>query len=295
MATVALVGKGITFDSGGISIKPAANMDHMTSDMSGAAAVVATVIAAAALELPVSVIAYAAAGREPAVGHRVPARRRAHPLRAQGQKPRTTLVLNTDAEGRLVLVDAIARATEDDPDFLFETSTLTGAQIVALGTRTMGVMGTDTVRDRVAELAREVGEGGWAMPFPEELREGLDTPLADIANVSGKPAGGMLVAGHFMSEWVPDGPALGAPGRGRPGVQRRGRLRLHHAGRHGRPGAHPAGRPRRHRLGRPHLVTRSVAAGKGRGAHALPERNTGQVSPRASRSARCCRMICRRE
>ena len=205
VATVALVGKGITFDSGGISIKPAANMDHMTSDMSGAAAVVATVIAAAALELPVSVIAYAALAENLPSGTAYrPGDVLTH-YAPKGRKPRTTLVLNTDAEGRLVLVDAIARATEDDPDFLFETSTLTGAQIVALGTRTMGVMGTDTVRDRVAELARQVGEGGWAMPFPEELREGLDTPLADIANVSGKPAGGMLVAGIFMSEWVPDG------------------------------------------------------------------------------------------
>jgi leucyl aminopeptidase len=123
----------------------------------------------------------------------------------KGENPRTTLVLNTDAEGRLVLVDAIARATEDKPDFLFETSTLTGAQIVALGTRTMGVMGTDAVRDRVAAVARDVGEGGWAMPFPEELRADLDSTLADIANVSGKPAGGMLLAGIFMGEWVPDG------------------------------------------------------------------------------------------
>ena len=107
-------------------------MDHMTSDMSGAAAVVATVIAAAALELPVSVIAYAALAENLPSGTAYrPGDVLTH-YAPKGQKPRT--VLNTDAEGRLVLVDAIVRATEDEPDFLFETSTLTGAQIVALGT-----------------------------------------------------------------------------------------------------------------------------------------------------------------
>ena len=114
-------------------------------------------------------------------------------------------VLNTDAEGRLVLADAIVRACEDDPDYLLETSTLTGAQIVALGKRTMGVMGTPELRDRVAELARQVGEGGWAMPLPEHLREGLDSPLADLQNIAGDPGGGMLVAGHYLAEFVADG------------------------------------------------------------------------------------------
>jgi len=204
VASVALVGKGITFDSGGLSIKPAANMDHMTSDMSGAAAVVATAIAAAVLELPVAVTAYAALAENlPSGSAYRPGDVITH-YAPKGERPRTSHVLNTDAEGRLVLVDAIARATEDRPDYLLETSTLTGAQVVALGTRTMGVMGTESLRDRVAQLAREVGEGGWAMPFPEELREGLDSPIADIANVAGKPAGGMLLAGIFMQEWVPD-------------------------------------------------------------------------------------------
>jgi leucyl aminopeptidase len=118
---------------------------------------------------------------------------------------KTVHVLNTDAEGRLVLADAIVRACEDGPQYLLETSTLTGAQIVALGRRTMGVMGTPQLRDRVAEIAREVGEGGWAMPLPEHLREGLDSPLADLQNVTGEPSGGMLVAGHYLSEFVADG------------------------------------------------------------------------------------------
>ncbi|WP_111765350.1 leucyl aminopeptidase [Nakamurella deserti] len=198
--TVALVGKGITFDSGGISIKPAQNMDHMTSDMSGAACVVATVIAAAALRLPVAVIAYAPLAENLPSGSSY---RPGDVLTHFGGK--TVHVLNTDAEGRLVLADAIVRATRDEPDYLIETSTLTGAQLVALGSRTMGVMGSDAFRDRVAELARATGEGGWAMPLPEELREGLDSQVADIANVAGDRFGGMLVAGHYLKEFIPEG------------------------------------------------------------------------------------------
>ncbi len=210
-ATVALVGKGITFDSGGLSIKPAAKMDQMTSDMSGAAAVVATVIAAARLKLPVAVTGTVALAENMPSGS---AYRPGDVLRhyggvdAKGKSTgtgKTVHVLNTDAEGRLVLADAIVRACEDDPDYLLETSTLTGAQIVALGKRTMGVMGTPELRDRVAELARQVGEGGWAMPLPEHLREGLDSPLADLQNIAGDPGGGMLVAGHYLAEFVADG------------------------------------------------------------------------------------------
>ena len=199
-ATVALVGKGICFDSGGLSIKPAQGMEHMTSDMGGAAAVTATVIAAAALELPIRVIAYAPLAENMPSGS---AYRPGDVLRHYGGK--TVRVLNTDAEGRLVLADAIVRATEDKPDYLIETSTLTGAQVVALGGRTMGVMGDDALRDRIAALAREVGEGGWAMPIPEEMREGLDDELADLANISWDRSGGMLRAAAYLKEFVPDG------------------------------------------------------------------------------------------
>ena len=165
---MALVGKGITFDSGGLSIKPAQGMENMTSDMSGAACVVATVIAAAALELPIAVTGWAAMAENLPSGTSY---RPGDVLRhygAHGEPGKTVHVLNTDAEGRLVLADAIVRAAEEEPDYLIETSTLTGAQVVALGNRTMAVMGTEDFRDRVAELAREVGEGGWAMPLPEE-------------------------------------------------------------------------------------------------------------------------------
>ena len=183
----------------------------MTSDMSGAAAVVATVIAAAKLNLPVAVTGTVALAENMPSGS---AYRPGDVLRhyggvdAKGKSTgtgKTVHVLNTDAEGRLVLADAIVRACEDGPDYLLETSTLTGAQVVALGKRTMGVMGTPELRDRVAELARQVGEGGWAMPLPEHLREGLDSPLADLQNIAGDPGGGMMVAGHYLAEFVADG------------------------------------------------------------------------------------------
>ena len=199
-ASVALVGKGITFDTGGISIKPAANMDQMTSDMAGAAAVVATTVLAATLELPVTVTATVP------MAENMPSATAYRPgdvLHMYGG--RTVEVLNTDAEGRLILADAIVRAVEDGPDYLVETSTLTGAQLVALGTRTAGVMGSDVFRDRVAALGREVGEDAWAMPLPEHLRGELDSRIADIANVTGNRHGGMLAAGIFLREFVPDG------------------------------------------------------------------------------------------
>ena len=197
---VALVGKGITFDTGGISIKPAANMDHMTSDMSGAAGVVAATCLAAELGLGVEVVATVPMAENMPSGT---AYRPGDVLSMYGGK--TVEVLNTDAEGRLVLGDAIARACEDEPDYLVETSTLTGAQVVALGSRTPGIMGSDALRDRVAGHAVRVGEGGWTMPLPEELRADLDSRVADIANVTNHRFGGMLVAGIFLREFVADG------------------------------------------------------------------------------------------
>jgi len=199
-AKVALVGKGITFDTGGISIKPAANMDHMTSDMSGAAAVIVTTVLAARLNLPVAVTATVPMAENLPSGS---AYRPGDVLRMYSGK--TVEVLNTDAEGRLILADAIARAAEDSPDLLVEVSTLTGAQQVALGMRTAGVMGSDELRDRIAALGRAVGEDAWAMPLPEHLREGLDSRIADIANAASARWGGMLSAGIFLREFVPAG------------------------------------------------------------------------------------------
>jgi leucyl aminopeptidase len=198
--SVALVGKGITFDTGGISIKPAANMENMTSDMAGAAAVIAATVLAAQLELPVSVTATVP------MAENMPSATAYRPgdvLRMYGGK--TVEVLNTDAEGRLILADAIVRACEDSPDYLIDTATLTGAQLIALGNRTAGVMGTDEFRDRVAGIAKATGEGGWAMPLPDELRADLDSKLADLANVTNHRFGGMLAAGIFLREFVPGG------------------------------------------------------------------------------------------
>ncbi|MGN2640423.1 leucyl aminopeptidase [Nocardia takedensis] len=197
---IALVGKGITFDTGGISIKPAANMENMTSDMAGAAAVVATTLLAARLGLPVTVSATVP------MAENMPSATAQRPGDVLTQYGGTTVeVLNTDAEGRLILADAIVRASEDSPEYLIDVATLTGAQMVALGTRTPGVMGTDAFRDRVARISREVGEHGWAMPLPAELRSDLNSKIADLANVAPHRWGGMLSAALFLKEFVPEG------------------------------------------------------------------------------------------
>jgi leucyl aminopeptidase len=197
---VALVGKGITFDTGGISIKPAASMHYMTSDMGGAAAVIATVVLAAQQQLPIDVIATVP------MAENMPSATAQRPGDVLTQYGGTTVeVLNTDAEGRLILADAIVRACEDNPDYLIETSTLTGAQTVALGSRMPGVMGSDAFRDRVAAISQRVGENGWPMPLPDELKDDLKSTVADLANVSGQRFAGMLVAGVFLREFVADG------------------------------------------------------------------------------------------
>ncbi|PAY24383.1 leucyl aminopeptidase [Dietzia natronolimnaea] len=198
--TVALVGKGVTFDTGGISIKPAAGMEQMTMDMGGAAAVVATVILAARLGLDLTVVATVP------MAENMPSSTAYRPGDVLTMYGGTTVeVQNTDAEGRLILADAIVRACEDSPSHLIDTATLTGAQMVALGKKTPGVMGTEDFRDRVAGLSREVGEGGWPMPLPEELRDGLDSEVADLTNVTPHRWGGMLSAGLFLSEFVAEG------------------------------------------------------------------------------------------
>ena len=196
---VALVGKGVTFDTGGISLKPAATMDEMTSDMSGAAAVIATMTLVSKLNYPLEVTATVPMVENMPSGS---AYRPGDVLTMYGGK--TVEVLNTDAEGRLILADAITRAAEDEPDYLVETSTLTGAQVVALGKRTPAVMGSEEFRDRVARLSQATGEGAWPMPLAEELRADLDSKLADIANVPGHRWGGMLAAGLFLQEFVAD-------------------------------------------------------------------------------------------
>ncbi len=196
---VGLIGKGITFDTGGISIKPAANMEHMTSDMGGAAAVIATTLLAARLSLPITVTATVP------MAENMPSATAQRPGDVLTQYGGITVeVINTDAEGRLILADAIVRAGEDDPDYLIDVATLTGAQMVALGTRTPGVMGTEDFRDRVARISQRVGENAWAMPLPAELRADINSKIADLANVAPHRYGGMLSAGLFLKEFVPE-------------------------------------------------------------------------------------------
>jgi leucyl aminopeptidase len=199
--TVVYVGKGITFDSGGLSLKPSTAMEAMKSDMSGAAAVLGSLQALAALRPAVNVVGYLALAENMPGGN---AQRPSDVITIFGGK--TVEVLNTDAEGRLVMADALARSEQDSPDLLIDVATLTGAQLVALGTRIAGVMGNeDEARDGVVDAARRAGEQVWPMPLPAELRKGLDSSVADIANVSGDRFGGMLVAGLFLREFVPDG------------------------------------------------------------------------------------------
>jgi leucyl aminopeptidase len=119
---------------------------------------------------------------------------------------KTVEVLNTDAEGRLVLADALARGAEDDPALIVDVATLTGSQLVALGSRISGVMASDNaVRDAVADAAGRAGEAMWPMPLPDELRRGLDSTIADIANIAPDRNAGMLVAGTFLREFIPNG------------------------------------------------------------------------------------------
>jgi len=199
--TVALVGKGITFDTGGISLKPPKGMETMKSDMSGAAIVLHTVVAAARLGLNVGVTGWMC------IAENMPsatAQRPSDVIRIYGGK--TVEVMNTDAEGRLVMADGLAKAIEESPDVVLDVATLTGAQGMALGTRTSGVMGDDAVRTEIIAAADAAGEAMWPMPLPAHLRESINSKVADIQNVGDPAGGGMLSAGLFLKEFVGDTP-----------------------------------------------------------------------------------------
>ncbi|MFD8070234.1 leucyl aminopeptidase [Streptomyces parvulus] len=198
--SLAFVGKGITYDSGGISLKPAGHNETMKCDMAGAAAVFAAVVAAARLGLEVNVTGWLALAENMPSGS---ATRPGDVLRMYSGK--TVEVLNTDAEGRLVLADALWAASQEKPDAIIDVATLTGAMMLALGSRTYGVMANDDAfRAAVHEAAEEVGEPAWPMPLPEHLRKGMDSATADIANM-GERMGGGLVAGLFLREFVGEG------------------------------------------------------------------------------------------
>lgn len=197
---LALVGKGITFDTGGISLKPPSSMHTMKCDMAGAATVIEAFRAIMQLDLKINVSAYAAlAENMPSAT----AQRPSDVVTTFGGK--TVEVLNTDAEGRLVLADALGRAQKDKPDLIIDIATLTGAATVALGSRTAGIMANkEEARDQVFASAKETGEAMWPMQIPEETRTILDSKTADIANVgfTPNPAGGMMVGAAFLQEFV---------------------------------------------------------------------------------------------
>ena len=193
----AYVGKGITFDTGGLALKPALGMEAMKSDMSGAAAVCAAVLAIATLKLPIAIDAWA-----PLAENMVSdtAQRPSDIVTIYGGK--TVEVLNPDAEGRLVLADALVKAQETSLDGIIDIATLTGAQVVALGTRTSAAMtNNDQFRAEFLRASDATGEAFWPMPLPEELRASLDSPVADLANI-GDRMGGMLVAGLFLKDFI---------------------------------------------------------------------------------------------
>jgi leucyl aminopeptidase len=195
---LALVGKGITFDSGGLSLKPAASMVGMKYDMTGAATTLAATVAAAQLGLPVRITAWLC------LAENMPSATAIRPndvLTIRGG--RTVEVLNTDAEGRLVMADGLVAASEERPDAIIDVATLTGAARVALGERYAGLMGDADLVAAVHRAAEATGELVWPMPLPSELRPLLTTDVADIANAKpGNTAAGMLLAGVFLQEFV---------------------------------------------------------------------------------------------
>jgi len=195
---LALVGKGITFDSGGLSLKPPTGMVGMKYDMTGAATVLAVTLAAARLTLPVRVTAWLCLAENMPSGSAI---RPNDVLRIRGG--RTVEVLNTDAEGRLVMADGLVAASEEQPDAIVDVATLTGAAMVALGTRYAAVMGSEDLVDEVLAAAKETGELLWPLPLPGELRATINSDVADIANANpGNTAGGALLAGVFLQEFV---------------------------------------------------------------------------------------------
>jgi leucyl aminopeptidase len=198
VAHLALVGKGITFDSGGLTIKPASSMNDMKSDMAGAAAVVQATFAIARLGLPLKVTTFAPMAENMVSGSAV---RPGDVLTMYGGT--TVEVLNTDAEGRLVLGDALVLATEQKPDVILDVATLTGHMVVALGDKVAGVMGSPDVVDGVLEAARTAGEEHWPMPIPEGMDDRIHSSrIADLAQHDWVRWGGGLFAAAFLREFT---------------------------------------------------------------------------------------------
>jgi leucyl aminopeptidase len=195
---VVLVGKGITFDTGGISLKPSASMNTMKSDMSGAAAVLGAMTALGELGVTTKVTGLLALAENMPGGDAI---RVSDVLVQRGGT--TVEVMNTDAEGRLVLADALAYGAESSPDLMIDLATLTGAQIVALGTQICGLMGTDdALVGELQQAAAAAGERVWHLPLPEDYAEHLRSEVADLRNIGRPGQAGTLVAGLFLKEFT---------------------------------------------------------------------------------------------
>lgn len=198
---LALVGKGITFDSGGLSLKPGNSMMTMKCDMGGAAAIVAAIDAIARLGLKIRVTAFAC------IAENLPSGTATRPGDVLHMRSGATVeVHNTDAEGRLVLADGLALAVEAKPDHIVDAATLTGAAMVALGTRTSAVLGNDeALEQQVLDAAAEAGESMWRLPITEEIGKAVtSSTIADIRQHNPKPYGGTLYAAAFLREFVSD-------------------------------------------------------------------------------------------
>jgi leucyl aminopeptidase len=198
---VALVGKGLTFDSGGISIKPAEKMEEMKSDMAGGAAVMGAIMAAADLRLPVNIV-----GLIPATEN-LPGGRAYKPgdiLKSLSGK--TIEIISTDAEGRLILADALTYAERFKPAALIDLATLTGACVIALGDLAIGMLGTDKeLKNKISDAAEKTGERVWELPLWEDYHELIKSDVADYKNTGGRP-GGAITAAAFLSKFIGKSP-----------------------------------------------------------------------------------------
>jgi leucyl aminopeptidase len=200
--TVALVGKGVVFDSGGISIKPAEGMEAMKTDMGGAAAALAAMATLKALGVKARVVAYT-----PMVEN-MPSGTAIRPGDVLRMRSGTTVeVLNTDAEGRLILADALSLAVDDGVDAIVDLATLTGACVVALGESVAGLMGNeDGWVEQVRRASERAGEPMWHLPLPDDMRKQLESEVADLRNIGANRYGGALTAGLFLEAFVDDVP-----------------------------------------------------------------------------------------
>jgi leucyl aminopeptidase len=199
---LALVGKGVVFDSGGLSLKTASGMETMKTDMSGAAAVLAAMSALQSLKVRHRVVAYAPMVENMPSGNAI---RPGDVLKMRNGS--TVEVLNTDAEGRLILADALALAVSQQVDAIVDVATLTGACVVALGEKVAGIMGEPTAWvEQVQSAADRAGEPMWPLPLPSDYRKLLESEVADLRNISTGGYGGALTAGLFLQSFVGDVP-----------------------------------------------------------------------------------------